>query len=78
MQQKQIRQDKRQARQSISAELKQQKSAHICQQIIDHPRYQTADKISAYLAMPEEVSVTDIINDAWAHNKTVYLPVVMG
>lgn len=78
MQQKQIRKDKRATRQSIPNEQKQQKSAVICQQVITHPRYQAATKISAYLAMPEEVSVVTIIKDAWENGKTVYLPVVMG
>lgn len=76
--QKQIRKDKRQARQEINKTVKQQKSAMICDSIINHPAYQTASKISAYLAMPEEVSVKAIIEDAWAADKQVYLPVVMG
>lgn len=78
MQQKQIRLAKRAARKAIPAELKQQKSALICQQIINHPRYQAAKHVSAYLAMPEEVSVQAVIENAWAAGKTLYLPVVMG
>lgn len=76
--QKMQRCDKRQARQALSDEEKQQKSQKIAEKLIQTPAYQQAQTIGAYLCMPEEVNVKTIIDTAWADGKNIYLPVVLA
>lgn len=76
--QKNWRQEKRAARKSLSSVDKHNKSRQIVQRLLATEYYQQAEHIGAYLCMPEEVNVQDIIDAAWADGKKVYLPVVLA
>ena len=44
-------------------------------QIVNSPEYISAKNIMAYLAMPKEANLDDVIRHALEHDKSVYVPV---
>ena len=44
-------------------------------QIVNSPEYTSAKNIMAYLAMPKEADLDDVIRHALEHGKSVYVPV---
>ncbi len=74
---------KQELRQKIKIELSQNKqnfekwSKLICQNIINSEFYQKAQIIYAYMALPDEVDLSVLIDDALCKNKTVYVPKVV-
>lgn len=44
-------------------------------QIVNSPEYISANTIMAYLAMPKEANLDDVIRHALEHGKSVYVPV---
>lgn len=42
--------------------------------LISHPQFRSADKISIYLSMRDEIPTQLAINAAWEQGKTVYIP----
>ena len=44
-------------------------------QIVNSPEYISAKNIMAYLAMPKEANLDDVIRHALEHGKSVYVPV---
>lgn len=76
--QKNWRKEKRTARKSLSSTEKHNKSQQIVQRLLATEYYQQAEHIGAYLCLPEEVNVRNIIEAAWADGKKVYLPVVLA
>lgn len=76
--QKDWRQAKRTARKSLLSRDKQAKSQQVAQRLLATEGYQKAQRIGAYLCLPEEVDVRAIIETAWADGKQVYLPVVLA
>lgn len=53
-------------------------SADICNQVTNHPLYQSADKIYIYVDYNREVKTDGIIKKAWADGKQVAVPKVNG
>lgn len=49
-------------------------SEKICKKIIDSPEYKTADVVFAYMALPDEVDLTPVIEDALGIGKKVFIP----
>ena len=74
---------KQELRQKIKIELSQNKqnfekwSKLICQNIINSEYYQKAQIVYAYMALPDEVDLSVLIDDALCKNKTVYVPKVV-
>ena len=74
---------KQELRQKIQIELSQNKhhfekwSKLICQNIINSEFYQKAQIVYAYMALPDEVDLSVLIDDALCKNKTVYVPKVV-
>ncbi len=71
-----IRKQKRQWRKNLSASERNRYSQAIAEAFLASPYYRSAKHIAAYLALPEEVDVMPIIEQAWTDNKNLYLPVV--
>ena len=74
---------KQELRQKIKIELSQNKhnfekwSKSICQNIFNSEFYQKAQIVYAYMALPDEVDLSVLIDDALCKNKTVYVPKVV-
>lgn len=74
---------KQELRQKIKNELSQNKqhfekwSKSICQNIINSGFYQKAQIVYAYMALPDEVNLSVLIDDALCKNKTVFVPKVV-
>ncbi len=74
---------KQELRQKIKIELSQNKqnfekwSELICQNIINSEFYQKAQIVYAYMALPDEVDLSVLIDDALCKNKTVFVPKVV-
>lgn len=74
---------KQELRQKIKIELSQNKqnfekwSKLICKNIINSEFYQKAQIVYAYMALPDEVDLSVLIDDALCKNKTVYVPKVV-
>ncbi len=74
---------KQELRQKIKIELSQNKqnfekwSKLICQNIINSEVYQKAQIVYAYMALPDEVNLSILIDDALCKNKTVFVPKVV-
>ena len=74
---------KQELRQKIKIELSQNKqnfekwSKLICQNIINSEFYQKAQIVYAYMALPDEVDLSVLIDDALCKNKTVFVPKVV-
>lgn len=74
---------KQELRQKIKIELSQNKqnfekwSKSICQNIINSEFYQKAQIVYAYMALPDEVDLSVLIDDALSKNKTVFVPKVV-
>ena len=47
----------------------------LTEQIVNTPEYKSANSIMAYLAMPKEANLDDVIRHALEHGKSVYVPV---
>lgn len=47
----------------------------LTKQIVNCPEYISANAIMAYLAMPKEANLDDVIRHALEHGKSVYVPV---
>ena len=74
---------KQELRQKIKIELSQNKqnfekwSKLICQTIINSDFYKKAKIVFAYMALPDEVDLSVLIDDALCKNKTVFVPKVV-
>ena len=74
---------KQELRQKIKIELSQNKqnlkkwSKLICKNIINSDFYKKAKIVYAYMALPDEVDLSFLIDDALCKNKTVFVPKVV-
>ena len=53
-------------------------SENICEALLHHPRWQQAESVLAYSALPDEPSLTSLLQTALQQGKRVLLPVVVG
>lgn len=72
------RKEKKAARKALDQQERQEKSKQIAQCLLATDAYKNAQHIAAYLCMPGEVDMWKVIKKAWAEDKQVYLPVVLG
>jgi len=74
--------DKKELRKQIKESLTQNKSTlpglskTICEHILNSEQYIKADSILAYMALPDEVDLFPVIQDALHTSKKIYLPKV--
>ncbi len=78
MDKKEIRRYCRRMREEQSAELAAEKSHEICRQILASEEYKKADSVLVYIATQGEVSLEEVIRDAWEKGKVVASPRVEG
>jgi len=71
-----IRKLKRQQRRRLSCVQQNQHALQIAINITHLGGYQRSQHIACYLANDGEISPDNIIEHAWKHNKTIYLPVL--
>ena len=71
-----LRRQLRQARCALAAHEHAERSARICQQLVNHRLFRAAQHIACYLPNDAEVDLSSLIETAWAMGKTVYLPVL--
>ena len=55
-----------------------EKSTAICKKIISSAQFQNASEIYAYMALPDEVDLTDVIKTALQQGKNVALPKIIS
>ena len=72
----QLRQQIRQQRRALDIHQRTAFNAGIAQAIASHRLFRTAKHIACYLPNDGEVNLTLLIAQAWAMDKTVYLPVL--
>ncbi len=70
----QLRKDIRQRKQQYSLEQREVWSKEIEQQLLDHPRLQTARVVMLYYALPDEVDTRHLADTLLKEGKTVVLP----
>ncbi len=70
----QLRKDIRQRKQQYSLEQREVWSKEIEQQLLDHPRLQTARVVMLYYALPDEVDTRHFVDTLLHEGKTVVLP----
>jgi 5-formyltetrahydrofolate cyclo-ligase len=71
-----LRQQLRQARRALATHDHAQRSASICQHLVNHRLFRSAQHIACYLPNDAEVDLAPLMDIAWAMGKTVYLPVL--
>ena len=55
-----------------------EKSVSICNKIISSPQFQNSKEIFAYMALPDEVDLSEVIKTALGLNKKVAIPKIMN
>ena len=69
-----LRQQVRMTLTGMPPEERAQKSAGVCDHILALPEWQAAEQVLAYMAMDDEVDLTQLIDHAVAAGKSIYLP----
>lgn len=72
---RQLRKVMQQKRNKLSGSEQQERSRQIAQQLLQSELYRTNRYICIYQAFRNEVSCDTIMQEAWKHNKEVYVPV---
>ena len=75
---KEIRRYCRRMREEQPAGAAAQKSHEICRRILASEEYRRADSVLVYIATQGEVTLEEVIRDAWEQGKTVASPRVEG
>jgi len=78
MTKQELRQQIRNSIQRLSAAERDTQSLYVCLQILGSAEWQQANTVLLYAAMPDEVSLQLLIDDAFGSGKRVILPVVEG
>jgi 5-formyltetrahydrofolate cyclo-ligase len=69
-----IRRQIRQQRASLSPEWVASRSRQVSGQFIELDEYQKAGTVCLYMALPHEVSLTSVMEQAWSHGRRVLVP----
>lgn len=72
-----LRQEILAKRRALSAEERASMRRGLTERVLSLPQYRTAKKILAYLALPGEADLDDVIRAALADGKQVYVPVCL-
>ena len=77
-QKKALRKNMRSRRVSMSKEDRDIASHKIVFNLLENPIYKSADIIMAYSSMPEEIQLNELFDNAFANDKTLAIPLIIG
>ena len=75
---KALRKEMRAKRISMSKEERDIASHNIVSRLLDNPIYKDSITIMAYASMPEEIQLKELFDDAFASDKTLAIPLIIG
>lgn len=76
MTKQELRREMRARKAKLTAEMRLAQSRMVCEQVLRHPRWQTAHTVLLYHALPDEVDTSLLMEQAGP--RTLLLPVVKG
>ena len=68
----------RSMRESMPKEERDKASHKIISRLIENPVYQQSTTIMAYASMPEEIQLNELFDHAFANNKILAIPLIIG
>ena len=77
-QKKALRKEMRSKRASMSKEDRDIASHKIVSNLLNNPIYKSADTIMAYSSMPEEIQLNELFDNAFANDKILAIPLIIG
>ena len=77
-QKKALRKEMRSRRASMSKEDRDIASHKIVSNLLNNPIYKSADTIMAYSSMPEEIQLNELFDNAFANDKILAIPLIIG
>ena len=77
-QKKFLRNEMRKKRASISKEEREAASHKIITRLLENEIYKKSKTIMAYASMPEEIQLKELFDNAFANEKTVAIPLIIG
>ena len=77
-QKKALRKEMRAKRASMSKEDRDIASHNIVSRLLNNPIYQESNIIMSYVSMPEEIQLKELFDHAFAHDKTLAIPLIIG
>ena len=77
-QKKALRNEMRSKRASMSKKERDIASHKIVSNLIDNPIYKAANTIMAYASMPEEIQLNELFDNAFANDKLLAIPLIIG
>lgn len=77
-QKKALRKEMRSKRASMSKEDRDIASHNIISNLLNNPIYKSAATIMAYASMPEEIQLNELFDNAFANDKTLAIPLIIG
>ena len=77
-QKKTLRKEMRSRRAFMSKRDRLQASHDIVARLLDNPIYKSSSVIMTYAPMPEEVQLNELFDDAFANNKVLAIPLIVG
>ena len=73
-----LRKKMRSMRESMPKEERDKASHEIVSRLIENPVYQQSTTIMAYASMPEEIQLNELFDHAFANNKILAIPLIIG
>ena len=73
-----LRKKMRSMRESMPKEDRDKASHEIVSRLIENPVYQQSTTIMAYASMPEEIQLNELFDHAFANNKILAIPLIIG
>ena len=77
-QKKALRKEMRVKRASMPKEDRDIASHNIVSRLLNNPIYQESNTIMSYVSMPEEIQLKELFDHAFAHDKTLAIPLIIG
>ena len=77
-QKKALRKEMRAKRVLMSKEDRDIASHNIVSRLLNNPIYQESNIIMSYVSMPEEIQLKELFDHAFAHDKTLAIPLIIG
>lgn len=75
---KQLRQEMRLKRSTLTESSRIKSSHKIISRLIENPIYQNSKTIMAYSSMPEEIQLKELFDDAFANDKSLSIPLIIS
>ena len=77
-QKKSLRKKMRSLRSAMSEEERNKLSNEIVSRLIENPDYKNSTTVMAYASMPEEIQLNKLFEHAFANNKILAIPLIVG